>query len=141
MAELGQPYLAGIRPAPGPLITCPADIAKHLTPLLADALQEELWVLCLNARNRVIASHMVYRGSVNSAQVRMSELFRCAVKENAPAIVMAHNHPSGDPEPSEPDIHITRMAVDAAKLLDIALLDHVVIAADRFYSFKEHGRF
>jgi DNA repair protein RadC len=79
----------------------------------------------------------VYHGSVNSAQVRIAELFRPAFRYNAPAVILAHNHPSTDISPSPDDIAVTRAIVEAGKLLDIALVDHLIVSAASFVSFRE----
>jgi DNA repair protein RadC len=102
-------------------------------------LQEQLRVVLLDRRNRVLDVVMVYQGNVGSAVVRMAELFRDAVVANAPAIVLVHNHPSGDATPSDDDIRITKDAAAAAKLLSIDLLDHVILGQGRFVSLKERG--
>jgi len=101
--------------------------------------QEELRLLILDTRNRVLATEAVYKGSLNSSQVRIGELFRAAIRRNAAAIIVVHNHPSGDPSPSPEDVAITRALVQAGKLLDIGVLDHLVIAGGRFVSMKERG--
>ena len=101
--------------------------------------QEELRVILLNTRNRVDIVDSVYRGSLNSSQVRVGEIFRKAIRRNAAAIIVVHNHPSGDPTPSPDDVALTRMIVDAGKLLDIEVLDHLVIGAGRHVSMKERG--
>ena len=81
----------------------------------------------------------LYRGSVNTSQVRVAEIFRQAIIENAPALVLAHNHPSGDISPSPDDIAVTRAIVEAGKLLDVQVLDHLVIGQGGFASLKERG--
>ena len=81
----------------------------------------------------------VYQGSLNSSQVRVGELFRSAVRRNAAAIIVIHNHPSGDPTPSPDDVALTRAIVQAGKLLDIDVLDHLVIGRGRWVSLKERG--
>src|SRR5579871_7046008 len=93
----------------------------------------------LFTKNHVVDSLVVYKGSLNSSVVRIGELFREAVKQNCAAIVVVHNHPSGDPTPSPEDIAITRDAVQAGKLLEIEVLDHLVIGQQRFVSLKERG--
>ncbi len=98
--------------------------------------QESLRVVLLNTKNRVLGIREVYRGNVNSAQVRPAEVFRDAVKENCLSIIVVHNHPSGDPTPSQDDIAVTRDLIAAGRLLDIELLDHLVIAGGRFVSLK-----
>jgi len=92
-------------------------------------------------RNRVIDVVLVYQGNISTAVVRMAELFREAIIANAPAIVLVHNHPSGEPDPSDQDMHLTKEAAEAAQRLGIQLLDHVVIGQGRVSSLKERGVF
>jgi DNA repair protein RadC len=122
-----------------PAIHSPADAAALVQYEMSALEQEELRVLLLDNRNRVLAIETVYRGSVNSSQVRVSELFKSAVRRNAVAILVVHNHPSGDPTPSPDDVVVTRAFVQAGKLLDIEVLDHLVIGRGRFVSLKERG--
>ena len=96
-------------------------------------------MLVLNTKNKVIARERIYRGSVNSAAVRVAEVLRPAIRENCPSIVIAHNHPSGDPTPSPEDVMVTRRIRTSAEAMDIELLDHVVVAAQGFVSLKERG--
>ena len=104
---------------------------------MEDADQEELHALYLNTRNRVTAHRMV-RGNVNSSVVRTPEVYRPAVICNLPGLVIAHNHPSGNPEPSNEDTALTRDPSGAGKLLGISLLDHVIIGSgQRWVSMKE----
>jgi DNA repair protein RadC len=95
--------------------------------------------MLLNTKNRVLSVHEVYKGSVNASLVRVGEVFREAIRRNAPAIIVAHNHPSGDPSPSPEDIHVTRRLAEAGRLLDIELLDHLIIGAGRWVSLREKG--
>ncbi len=122
-----------------PVISSPADAAALLSYEMSGLEQEHLRVILLDTRNHVLEIREVYRGSVNSAQVRIAEVFRDAVRRNATAIVVAHNHPSGDPTPSPEDIALTRALVQAGKLLDILVLDHLIIGQGRFVSLKERG--
>jgi DNA repair protein RadC len=101
--------------------------------------QEELRVISLNTRNRVLRIDTIYRGSVNASQVRVGELFKSAIRSAATAIIVAHNHPSGDPTPSPDDVDVTRVIVEAGKLLDIEVLDHLIIGTGRYVSLKERG--
>lgn len=103
--------------------------------------QEELWVLLLNNKNRITHAAMVYRGTVNTVLIRSSELFKEAVRVNSTALILSHCHPSGDPTPSPNDIQVTTTAYDAAELLGIELLDHVVVGKGRWVSLKERGYF
>jgi DNA repair protein RadC len=102
--------------------------------------KEHLRVLLLDRRNRVIDIEEIYRGSVSSSQVRIGELFKNAISHNASAMIVAHNHPSGDPTPSPDDVALTRAIVQAGKLLDTDILDHIVIGnSGKWVSLKERG--
>lgn len=121
-----------------PSITTPADVAVLLGREMGALAQEQVRVLLLDTKHRVRACHLIYQGTVNSANIRVAEVVRPAVIANIPAILMVHNHPSGDPTPSPEDIHSTQRIAEAATLLDIELLDHVILgAAGRYYSLKE----
>lgn len=100
---------------------------------------EELWVVNLDTRNRIMSLVALYKGSVNSSQVRIGEVFNQAILEKSPAIIVAHNHPSGDPTPSPDDVSVTRAIGNAGKLLDIDVLDHLVLGRDHYVSLKERG--
>ena len=97
--------------------------------------QEQLRVMLLDTRNRVVATPTIYVGSLNTTMIRISEVFR----ENCAALIVVHNHPSGDPSPSSEDVAVTREIIDAGKLLDIEVLDHLVIGQQQFVSMKERG--
>jgi DNA repair protein RadC len=121
-------------------IRSPGDAAALLKPLLIGKDQEYLYVLLLDTRNRVIGAPLeIYHGSLNTSLIRVGELFKNAVRINAAAIVVGHNHPSGDPSPSPEDVAVTRALVEAGKLLDISLLDHIVVGNPRWVSLKERG--
>jgi len=120
-------------------INSPSDAAEIVKYEMSALEQEELRVLLLNTRNQVIRKTMVYRGSVNSSQARVAEVFKDAIRNNAKAIIVVHNHPSGDPTPSPDDIAITRAFVQAGELLDIQVLDHLIIGRGRYESLKERG--
>ncbi len=137
--ELGRRLIATTDDA-RPQIRCPDDAARLLIPIMGAEPQEELRVLLLDTRHRVIRQHKVYVGNVNTSIVRMGEVFREAVRDNALAIIVAHNHPSGDTTPSVEDIRITEEIVEAGKRLDIELLDHLIIGRHGYYSLKEHGQ-
>ena len=123
-----------------PLISSPADAANLLMYRMASLDQEYLFVILLDTRNRVIGSPLeVYHGSLNTSLIRVAEVFREAVKVNAASLIVAHNHPSGDPSPSPEDVAVTRAVVEAGKLLDIDVLDHLVFGRHRFVSLKERG--
>jgi DNA repair protein RadC len=120
-------------------IRAPRDVADRLLPEMARLEREELRVLLLNAKNGVIRQSTVYVGNVSAALVRVAELFRDAVRAHAAGLIVVHNHPSGDPEPSPDDLHLTAEAIAAGRLLDLPLLDHVILAADGFVSLRDRG--
>jgi DNA repair protein RadC len=123
-----------------PTVKSPADAANLLMYAMAALEQEYLFVILLDTRNRLIGQPLeVYHGSLNTSLIRVSEVFREAIKVNAAALIVAHNHPSGDPAPSPEDVAVTRALVEAGKLLDIDVLDHLVIGHHRFVSLKERG--
>ena len=121
-------------------INSPADAYHILNPCFVGKEQEYLFVLMMDTRSRVIGAPVeVYHGSLNMTAVRVGELFREAIRWNAASVVVAHNHPSGDPSPSPDDVAVTRLIVEAGKMLDISVQDHLVIGASRFVSMKERG--
>ncbi len=136
--ELGRRLLVE-SPDEKPTITSPADAANLLIGEMSLLEQESMRVILLDTRNRVQAIQTVYQGSLNTTMVRVGELFREAVRANCAAIIVAHNHPSGDPSPSPEDVAITKDIVTAGKLLSIEVLDHLVIGRQRFVSLKERG--
>ena len=119
-------------------INCPDDVVEFYGKEMGDYIQEHLRVIILNTRNEILDDVTVYVGNVNCSVVRPAEVFRPAIIANAPAIIVCHNHPSGDPQPSGADVKITQDLIDAGKILGIELLDHVVIGAyPRAVSMKE----
>lgn len=122
-----------------PSIHSPGDAAQILMPILAHREQEYMVVMPLDTRNRMLDVIEVYHGSLNASMVRVGELFKPALQRNAAAILVAHNHPSQDPTPSPEDVSVTRAIVQAGKLLDISVLDHLVIGLSRWVSLKEKG--
>lgn len=136
--ELGR-RLTLEAPQERPAINSPADAAALIQYEMSALEQEHLRVVLLDRRNRVLEVVEVYKGSVNSSQVRVGELFKDAIRANASAIIVAHNHPSGDPTPSPDDVAVTRAIVQAGKLLDIDVLDHLVIGQAKWVSLKERG--
>jgi DNA repair protein RadC len=99
--------------------------------------QEESRLLVLDTKHHVLAAPMLYRGSVNSAPARIAEIFREAVRRNASAIAIAHNHPSGDQTPSSDDIALTEVVIAVGELIDFSVLDHIVFGHGRFVSMRE----
>jgi DNA repair protein RadC len=117
----------------------PQDVYDELVFDMLALDQEELRVLIMDTRNHILEIETIYKGSVNSSQVRIAEVFKGAIKKNATSIIIVHNHPSGDPSPSPEDIALTRAIIQAGKLLDIEVLDHIVIGHKQFVSMKEKG--
>jgi DNA repair protein RadC len=120
-------------------VNSPADAAELVRYEMQGLIQEQLWVILLDTRNRKLWIDKVYTGSLNSSMVRVGELFREAIQRSAASIIMVHNHPSGDPAPSPEDAALTRAAVQVGKLMDIEVLDHLVIGQGTFVSMKEKG--
>jgi DNA repair protein RadC len=136
--ELGR-RLTLESPEERPTINSPADAAALVQYEMSALEQEHLRVVLLDRRNRVSEIVEVYKGSVNSSQVRVGEIFKEAIRKNASAVIVIHNHPSGDPTPSPDDVAVTRAIVQAGKLLDVEVLDHVVIGQGKWVSLKERG--
>lgn len=120
-------------------ITSPEDAYRLLAPYIEHAETEQLAVLLLNTKNRVIKMLVLYSGSIDTITVRIAELFRDAVRYNAASIILGHNHPSQDPTPSPEDVAMTRRAVEAGTLLDIPLRDHLVVGGGGYVSLKDRG--
>ena len=136
--ELGRRLLVAA-PHERPQVRQPADAANLLMAEMSLLDQEELRIVLLDTRNRIVAVETLYKGSLNSASVRVGEVFKGAIRRNVAAIIIVHNHPSGDPTPSPEDVQVTRQIVEAGGLLDIEVLDHLVIGRQRFVSLKERG--
>ena len=136
--ELGR-RLALESPDERPVINSPADAAALVQYEMSALEQEQLRVLLLDTKNHVLDIVEVYRGSVNMSQVRVGEVFKAAIRRNATAVIVVHNHPSGDPTPSPEDVTVTRAFVQAGKLVDVDVLDHVIIGRGRWASLKERG--
>jgi len=136
--ELGR-RLVLEAPEERPVVHTPADAAELVQYEMSALEQEELRVLLLDTRNRLQHIETVYRGSVNSSQVRVAEIFKSAIRRNATNLIVIHNHPSGDPTPSPDDVAITRAILQAGELLDIKLLDHIIVGSGKFISLKERG--
>ena len=136
--ELGR-RLALDNPESQQPISTPGQAADLVRYEMQALPEENLWVILLDIRNHKIDIERLYKGSVNTSQVRIGELFAKAVLKKAASIIIVHNHPSGDPSPSPEDVALTKGAVQAGKLLDIEVLDHLVIGAGTYISLKEKG--
>ncbi len=122
-----------------PQIKSSTDVVKIIRPALRDLNREEFWVLFLNQANKVVAQECVSQGGISGTVVDSRIIFNKALQHNVSALILAHNHPSGNNRPSDADIHITRKTVKAGKLLDIRVLDHIIIAGDSYFSFADEG--
>ena len=120
-------------------VNSPEDIARIYQYEMAELQQEVLKVVLLDTRNHIVDDVEVYRGSVNSSQIRVAEIFTPAIRRNLPSVIVLHNHPSGDPTPSPDDVAMTRAIIQAGKLLDVDVLDHIVIARQGYISLKQRG--
>ena len=136
--ELGRRLLVAL-PQDKLQVRSPADVANLLMLEMSLLEQEHLRTVLLDTKNYVLRIANVYTGNLNTAVVRVGEVFREAIRVNCASIIVVHNHPSGDPTPSPEDVRVTEMLVDAGKLLDIAVLDHLVIGRNRYVSLKERG--
>ena len=129
----GQPVVVGRK------VSTPADSAAVFTTMLQDEASEVFAILCLSTKHRVLAYHEVSRVCLDSTLVHPREVFKAALLANAAAIVLAHNHPSGDATPSPDDMTLTRRLVDSGRLIGVDVLDHIVIGESRYTSFRERG--
>jgi DNA repair protein RadC len=136
--ELGR-RLAADWPTGRLAVRAPRDLADRLVPDMGRLEREELRVVLLNTKNVVLDIETVYQGNVSTALVRVGELFREAVRRHAAALIVVHNHPSGDPAPSPDDLHLTADAIAAGRLLDVPVLDHLIVGHDAFVSLRDRG--
>jgi DNA repair protein RadC len=121
-------------------IRTPADAANLVMLDMAYLDSEQMRILLLDSKSQLVEQVSRYQGTVNSAVLRTAEIFRPAIIRNCPGLILCHNHPSGDPTPSSEDIVATRQLVEAGRILDIELVDHIIIGQQRFVSLKEHLR-
>jgi DNA repair protein RadC len=131
--------IVAMGPDQRPKIASPDDVANLVAVEMSALEQEQLRVVMLDTKHQVLAIRTVYQGSVNQAQVRVAEVFREAIRHNAVAIVVVHNHPSGDPTPSSADVTLTLELAKAGKLLDVEVLDHLIIGQGRHLSMRRLG--
>lgn len=131
--------IAALAPEERPQVKTPEDLARLFMPLLTALDHEQLRIALLDTKHRVERVVTIYQGSVSAAQVRVAEVFKEAIRANAPAIALAHNHPSGDPTPSAADVALTAELAKAAQLLDVDLIDHVIVGDGRWVSLRRLG--
>lgn len=121
------------------VISKPSDVYDFMCHDLASKDQEELWVLALSTRNQLLKSELLYIGTVNHSSVRLAEIFEVPIRCHASAIIVVHNHPSGDPQQSKEDVRFTEELVKAGRMMDIGVLDHIIIALEGFTSIRREG--
>src|SRR5437764_11722810 len=121
-------------------IGTPADAANLVMLEMAYLDSEQMRILLLDAKSQLIEKASLYQGTANSSVLRAAEVFRPAIIRNCPGIILCHNHPGGDPTPSLEDVKVTKQLVEAGRVLDIELVDHIIIGQQRFVSLKEHLR-
>ena len=135
--EIGR-RIASAKPIEKIHLSCPQDVADFLMPRLRYAAKEQFVVILLNGKNKVIGTEVVSEGSLSSSVVHPREVYAPAMLHHAAAIMVAHNHPSGDPKPSLEDEEVTRMLSRSGKVLGIPMIDHVIIGDGNYYSFLEN---
>lgn len=118
-------------------ISSPKDVADIFIPLLKDELKERFMLVCLNSANKIIRSEIISIGTLNSSVVHAREIFKAAIENSSASVILIHNHPSGNPEPSNEDIAVTKKLVETGKILDIPVFDHLIIAGNVYTSFVE----
>lgn len=136
--ELGR-RVTTLAPTERAIIRTPDDVAALLMPRFRYETKESFIAILLSTKNHVLKTPVISVGSLNASIVHPRELFREAINASAAAVILAHNHPSGDPSPSPEDVSLTRKLVEAGKLLDIPVLDHIVLGDGKYISFKEKG--
>lgn len=120
-------------------ITSPKDVADIMMEQMRFYQKEYFKVVLLNTKNMIISSEIVSIGSLNSSIVHPREIFSLAIKKNSAAVILVHNHPSGDPTPSREDVEVTKRLVEAGSIIGIEVLDHLIIGEGKYYSFREGG--
>ena len=135
--EIGR-RIASAKPLEKIHLSCPQDVADFLMPRLRYAAKEQFVVILLNGKNKVIGTEVVSEGSLSSSIVHPREVYAPAILHHAAVIMVAHNHPSGDPKPSLEDEEVTRMLSRSGKVLGIPMIDHVIIGDGNYYSFLEN---
>lgn len=119
--------------------TSPDSVAEEFIPILRDELKEKFLIVCLNTNNKIVWKEEISVGNLNSSIVHPREIFKVAVEHSAASIILIHNHPSGNPEPSKEDIAITKKLVEAGNMMQIPVLDHIIIAGNSFTSFANRN--
>ena len=136
--EMGRRFAASSGQGASPPIRVSEDAAKLFMPLMKNMRKETFRVALLNSKNRITKTVTVSEGGLASAMVEPREVFSPAIRESASGVILLHNHPSGDPDPSDDDVNLTRRLTAAGKLINIKILDHIIIGDGRYYSFADN---
>ena len=136
--ELGK-RISSMTPETRPVIKSPEHVAQLVMEDLRNLDRETFHIVCLNTKNQVVKTEMISKGSLNSSLVHPREVFKTAISRSAAAVILVHNHPSGDPSPSPEDLKITRRLVEVGELVGIEVLDHLIIGQQSYISLKEKG--
>ena len=118
----------------------PDDVVKYIMPKLRHLDHEEFWVYCVTSKNKLISKEMISKGSLTGTTVHPREVFKYAILQSAAAILVAHNHPSGEPEPSMPDNELTKKLVESGEIIGIPVLDHIIIGDGVYYSYRKEDK-
>lgn len=140
--KLKCPYCAGeiaCETASPPGLRTSTEAFTLLAPVVRRRKQESFWTFYLDVRNRIIGKREICRGTLSACIVHPRDVFGPALIKHAAALILAHNHPSGDPAPSPEDVDLTNRLVAAGKLVGIPVLDHIIVTADRYFSFRDTG--
>ena len=137
MAELGKRY--SLVKNPVKRITQAKDVFDLFHERLKDEKQEHFYIIMLNTKNHIIGEHLVSKGVLDAAILEPREVFRPAIKNAASRIIILHNHPSGDPTPSDEDVEVTRRLIDAGKMINIQVLDHVIVGNEKWWGWTENN--
>ena len=135
MAELGKRHSQSRNPIKK--INCAKDVFDYFHERLKDEKQEHFYILMLNNKNHIIGEKFLFKGTIDASLIEPNEIFRSAIKDSSKRIILIHNHPSGDPNPSDEDIEITHKLIEAGKMLNIQVLDHVIIGNESYWNWKE----
>lgn len=135
--ELSRRILSQAKWLSNQKVTSPQEIADFFIPMLRDEIKERFMVVCLNSANKIIKHETISIGNLNSSVVHPREIFKVAIDCSSASIILIHNHPSGNPEPSSEDLRITKKIVESGKILDIPVFDHLIIAGETYTSFVE----
>ena len=138
--EIGR-RIASENPEQAETISSPESAAARLMPRYGNLKQEHVGILALDTKNKVIKEAIITIGTLNGSMIHPREVFRPAIQANASSILLFHNHPSGDPTPSEKDIEVTQRLFDAGKNLGVELVDHLIVSHSRFISLKKQNLF